>query len=316
MEAVAHGSLRAASLFSVAGRVALITGGGRGVGEMIARALVENGATVYIASRSEGACARTAKVLSALGPGVCHALPAADLSTDAGCQEMVAQLSQREHGLDILVNNSGISWGAPLETFPEEQWDRVMALNVKSPFLVTRACKPLLLAASAAAAAAAAPPPSAGSAAAEGDAAAGARPRGDTTTLLGAGPSRVINIGSIVGLRPQPIPTYSYDASKAALHALTLKLAGELAPAITVNAIALGYVPSRMSRGLLNYGRAEQLEAAIPMKRFGSAGDVGGAALFLSSRAGQWVTGTVLTVDGGSVGAQPLVLVSEGEELA
>ena len=159
MEAVAHGSLRAASLFSVAGRVALITGGGRGVGEMIARALVENGATVYIASRSEGACARTAKVLSALGPGVCHALPAADLSTDAGCQEMVAQLSQREHGLDILVNNSGISWGAPLETFPEEQWDRVMALNVKSPFLVTRACKPLLLAASAAVAAAAAPPP-------------------------------------------------------------------------------------------------------------------------------------------------------------
>ena len=276
----AIGSLRAASLFSLTNRVALVTGGGRGVGEMIARSFVENGATVYIASRSEATCKRTATALSALGPGVCHSLPSADLSTDAGCKAMVAELCKREKSLDVLVNNSGVSWGAPLESFPEEQWDKVMALNVKSPFLVTRACRPLLTAASSS----------------EG------------------GPGRVINIGSIVGLRPQPVPTYSYDASKAALHALTQKLAAELAPVITVNALALGYVPSRMSRGLLHYGKAEQLASAIPMKRFGGASDVGGAALFLASKAGSWVTGTVLTVDGGTVGAQPLTLVAESSE--
>jgi NAD(P)-dependent dehydrogenase (short-subunit alcohol dehydrogenase family) len=117
-----------------------------------------------------------------------------------------------------------------------------------------------------------------------------------------------------VGLRPQPVPTYAYDASKAALHALTHKLSAELAPAIAVNALALGYVPSRMSRGLLHYGSAAQLAAAIPLQRFGSASDVGGAALFLASRAGAWVTGTVLTVDGGTV-AQPLTLVAGGGEL-
>jgi NAD(P)-dependent dehydrogenase (short-subunit alcohol dehydrogenase family) len=284
MEPIAHGSLRAASLFSLVGRTALITGGGRGVGEMIARTFIQNGATVYIASRSEATCVRTAAALTALGPGVCHALPAADVSTDAGARALAAALAQREAALDIVVNNSGISWGAPLEAFPEEQWDRVFALNVKAPFLVTRACRPLLAAA----------------------ARRGVAEEGGGAPL--ALPSRVINIGSIVGLRPQPVPTYSYDASKAALHALTVKLSSELAPDTTVNALALGYVPTRMSRGLLHYGSAEQLAAAIPMRRFGGAGDVGGAALFLASRAGAWVTGTVLTVDGGTV-AQPLTLM-------
>jgi NAD(P)-dependent dehydrogenase (short-subunit alcohol dehydrogenase family) len=290
MDAVAHGSLRAASLFSLAGRTALITGGGRGVGEMIARAFVQNGATVYIASRSAPTCVRTAAALTALGPGACHALPAADVSTDAGCRALAAALAQRAPALDILVNNSGVSWGAPLADFPEEQWDRCMALNVKAPFMVARACRALL-----AAGAARAP---------EGQAGGEEAPLPPQPQ-----PSRIINIGSIVGLRPQPVPTYAYDASKAALHALTHKLSAELAPVTTVNALALGYVPSRMSRGLLHYGSAAQLAAAIPMQRFGSASDVGGAALFLASRAGAWVTGTVLTVDGGTV-AQPLTLVA------
>jgi len=291
MDAVAHGSLRAASLFSLAGRTALVTGGGRGVGEMIARAFVQNGATVYIASRSAATCARTAAALTALGPGACHALPAADVSTDAGCRALAAALAQRAPALDILVNNSGVSWGAPLADFPEEQWDRCMALNVKAPFMVARACRALL-----AAGAARAPEGQAGE---------------QQEAPPQPSPSRVINIGSIVGLRPQPVPTYAYDASKAALHALTHKLSAELAPVTTVNALALGYVPSRMSRGLLHYGSAAQLAAAIPMQRFGSASDVGGAALFLASRAGAWVTGTVLTVDGGTV-AQPLTLVAGG----
>jgi NAD(P)-dependent dehydrogenase (short-subunit alcohol dehydrogenase family) len=284
MEPLAHGSLHAASLFGLAGRTALVTGGGRGIGELVARAFVANGANVFIASRSESTCVRTAAALTAAGPGRCIALPSCDVSTDAGCRALIASLAARTQALHILVNNSGISWGAPLEDFPEEQFDRVMALNVKSPFLLTRAARPLLL--------------------------AGAATGSSSEAASPAGPSRVINIGSIVGLRPQPVPTYSYDASKAALHALTTKLSSELAPSITVNALALGYVPTRMSRGLLHYGKAEQLAAAIPMGRFGSASDVGGAALFLASRAGSWVTGTVLTVDGGTV-AQPLTLVAE-----
>lgn len=291
MEAVRTGSLRVSSLFNVAGRVALITGGGRGVGEMIARAYVENGVKVYITSRSAPTLARTAAALTALGPGTCHALPAADLSTGEGCSALIKHLETLEPALDILVNNSGISWGAPFDTFPEKEFDRVMALNVKTPFLMTRGCRRLLEAGANRAVAGAS------------ESAAGA-----ADPSLPPLPSTIVNIGSIVGLRPQPVPTYSYDPSKAALHALTTKLSSELAPLITVNALALGYIPSRMSRGLLTYGSGEALRAAIPMQRFGGGGDVGGAALFLASRAGSWCTGTVLTVDGGSV-AQPLQLL-------
>ena len=148
-----------------------------------------------------------------------------------------------------------------------------MALNVTSPFLLTRALRPLLE-----------------KGCKEGD------------------PSRVINIGSVAGLHPQPIPTYSYDVSKAAIHHLTRKLASEFAPTITVNAIAPGYVPSRMSRGLLNYAPEQKLTASVPMGRFGSAQDIGGAAVYLSSPAGAWVTGTIMVVDGGHTGAAALRL--------
>ena len=322
MEAVAHGSLAAASLFSVAGRVALVTGGGRGVGEMIARALVANGARVYVASRAAEPLARAAARLAAAGPGACVAI-AADVSTDAGCRALAAEVERRERErlagaaaaaaaaspsppaarLDILVNNAGISWGARMEAYPEAQFDRVLALNVKSPFMLTRAGLPMLRAAHDHAAA------NAGSGAGAGSGAdAGAPPPPPS-------PSRVVNIGSIVGLRPQSVPTYAYDASKAALHALTQKLSYELAPAVTVNALALGYVPTRMSRGLLAFGAEAALRRAVPMRRFGSAGDVGGAALFLCSEAGAWVTGCTLVVDGGSVAA-PMRLVDEGEEEA
>jgi NAD(P)-dependent dehydrogenase (short-subunit alcohol dehydrogenase family) len=283
MNAVPHAALTCASLFSVAGRTALISGGGRGIGEMIARTLTSNGARVFITSRSAETLRRTAAALTAAGPGTCTALPAADLSTEAGCRAAAASLAGHVDRLDILVNNSGISWGAPFSDFPEAAWDRVLALNVKAPFLLLRACRPLLEAG-----------------------------RGGGG---GSGPARVVNVGSIVGLRPQDVPTYSYDASKAALHALTTKLAGELAPNITVNAIAPGYVPTRMSRGLLTFAAEDALRRAIPMQRFGSAADMGGAALFLCSDAGAWVTGTVVTVDGGST-ARPMALAAPPEDAA
>jgi len=304
MEAVAHGALQAASLFSVAGRVAIVTGGARGIGEMISRALVANGARVYIASRAAEPLARAAARLSAAGPGSCHAVQA-DLATEAGCRGLAAEVAARERErlglaassttpppLDILVNNSGTSWGAPLEAFPEAQFDRAFALNLKAPFLLTRACLPMLRASHAASAARAAA------------AGAGAPP---------ASPARVVNVGSIVGLRPQTPPTYAYDASKAALHSLTQKLAHELAPHVAVNALAPGYVPTRMSRGLLSLAPEQALRRAIPLQRFGSAADMGGAALFLCSEAGAWVTGSVLAVDGGSV-STPIPLFADGEE--
>ncbi len=188
MNAVAHGSLLASSLFSVANKVCLVTGGSRGIGHMIAQALVHNGARVYIASRSEQSCARAAAALSSEGPGSCIGLPAADVSTEAGCRALAAAVAAREQALHVLVNNSGTSWGAPLDSFPEEQFDKVFALNVKAPFLLTRACRQLLLAGSRGSSRAAA---------------------GGEAELQEADPSRVIMIGSIVseaGEAPLPLP--------------------------------------------------------------------------------------------------------------
>jgi NAD(P)-dependent dehydrogenase (short-subunit alcohol dehydrogenase family) len=270
-------SLSLSSLFSVAGKVCVVTGGGRGIGEMIARAYVENGARVYITSRQADALSQTASALTKAGPGSCHAIPE-DLSTEAGCKRFAAALGEREKELHVLVNNSGISWGAPFERFPEAQWDKIFALNVKSLFLLTRALHGLLKAGSR-----------------DGD------------------PARVINIGSIAGVNHQPVPTYSYDASKAAVHALTKKLASELAPSISVNAIAPGFVPSRMSKGLLAYAGEDLIKQGIPMGRMGNAADMGGAAIYLSSRASSWVTGQILVVDGGTV-TKPISMLPTGED--
>ena len=205
-------------LFGVKGKTILVTGGARGIGLMIAAGFVANGATVYIASRSADACETAARRLTAAGPGTCHAL-AADLGTETGCAALAAALKSREQALHVLVNNSGTSWGAPMATHDTKGWDKTYNLNVKGVFFLTRELLPLLDAAS-------------------------------TPT----DPARVINIGSVAGIRPQVFPTFSYDVSKAAVHHLTRKLADELADrrsegghAITVNAIAPGYVPSRMS---------------------------------------------------------------------
>ena len=266
-------------MFSVSGLRVLITGGGRGLGLGIASAFVGGGARVLLASRGAAPLARAAAALSASGPGSASSL-AADVSSAEGCAALAAAAAEHFDGsLDVLVNNAGVAWGAPMAAFPAAQWSRVFDVNVRAPFLLTAALAPALR--------------------------AGAATRG-------GGAARVINIGSVTGIVAQPFPTYPYDASKAALHALTRKLAAELAPAMTVNAIAPGYVPTRMSRGLSAYVSDDAVRRAIPMARWGEPEDVGAAALFLAARAGEWITGHVLVVDGGQ-SAQPLAMAQGAE---
>jgi NAD(P)-dependent dehydrogenase (short-subunit alcohol dehydrogenase family) len=248
-------------LFSVAGKTALVTGGSRGIGLMIARGLVEAGARVYISSRKADVCERIAAELSEFGE--CIALPA-DCSTEQGCNGLAAELSGREKELNILVNNAGANWGAPMEDFPDSGWDKVLALNVKAVFQLTRALVPQLEAATR---------------------------KGD--------PARVINTGSIDGLKPPMLDTFSYSASKAAVHHLTRVLAKKLAAKnITVNAIAPGPFESKMMEVTLeNFGEA--IIASCPMGRIGEPEDMAGVAIYLASRAGAYVTGVVIPVDGG-----------------
>lgn len=269
---------QASKLFSVAGKVALVTGGGRGIGSMLAAGLAHNGATVYISSRNAEAChdaaAKITEEAAGVGGGVVHALPH-DLSAEAGCLDLIADVKDREEKLHCLVNNSGITWGEPMDSYPDKAWDKVFNVNLKGMFTITRGCLPLLDA-------------------------------GSTET----DPARVVNIGSIAGERPQPIPTYAYDTSKAAVHMLTTKLSSELADrrkhgghSITVNAIAPGFVPSKMSNQLLAYASAEELASTVPLGRFGNESDMAGAVLYLCSPASAWVTGTILRVDGGTTAA-------------
>ncbi len=249
-----------AQLFSIDGKTALVTGGSRGIGRMIATGFVEAGASVVIASRKAQVCEEVARELSKVGD--CVAIPA-DLSSEAGCAQLADAMADRQDGLDILVNNAGATWGAPLAEFDEAAWERVLALNVKGVFHLTRLLLPLLA--------------RAGSA---------------------EEPARVINIGSIDGLAVPVLETYSYSASKAAVHQLTRHLARFLAPDITVNAIAPGPFESKMMAATLE-AFGDQIRAGAPLKRIGRPDDMAGTAIFLASRAGSYLTGAVIPVDGG-----------------
>ena len=247
-------------LFSLQGRVALVTGGSRGIGEMIAEGFLRAGAKVYISARKASACEETAKRLSAFGQ--CVAIPA-DASGASGAQNLAKLYLARESSLDILVNNAGAAWGAEMEGFPESGWDKVMDLNVKAPFFLVQALLGALRA----------------SASAER-------------------PAKVINIASIDGLSVNMQPTYSYAASKAGLIHLTKRLALELAPQhIVVSAIAPGAFASTMNKVARDHGDA--LAKHIPARRIGTPEDMAGAAIFLASRAGDYIVGDVLAVDGG-----------------
>jgi NAD(P)-dependent dehydrogenase (short-subunit alcohol dehydrogenase family) len=249
------------TLFSVQGKVALVTGGSRGIGEMIARGYVAGGARVYISSRKADVCDALAEELSA--QGTCISLPA-DLSTPQGCRELAAAFAEREPELDILVNNAGAAWGEPIEEYSAEGFGKVLDLNVKAVFVLTQALLPQLRAAASA-----------------------------------EDPARVIDIGSIDGIQVPLLPTFAYSASKAAVHQLTRHLAKELASDhINVNAIAPGLFPSKMTAFMFEE-HEEALLSQIPLGRAGTPEDMAGIALYLGSRASAYTTGAIIPVDGG-----------------
>ncbi len=248
-------------LFSVRDKLVVITGGSRGIGEMIARAYVENGARVIISARNAAVCDGLAAQLSKIGE--CVSIPA-DLSKMAEIERFAAAVAARESKVDILFNNAGASWGAPFDDFPESGWDKVMDLNVKSIFFLTQKLVKLLEAAGTA-----------------------------------HDNARVINIGSIEGIHVSDIESYSYAASKAGVLHMTRMMAKYLAGRhIAVNAIAPGFFPSKMTMGIPADIAGHTL-AATPMKRMGDSDDMGGVALFLGSRASAFLCGSVVTVDGG-----------------
>jgi NAD(P)-dependent dehydrogenase (short-subunit alcohol dehydrogenase family) len=256
-------------LFSLNGRVALVTGGSRGIGKMIAGGFLAQGAAkVYITARKAGPCEATAKELTAEYDGECIALPI-DISGMAGIDMLAAEIKKREPKLDILVNNAGAAWGAEFDEFPESGWDKVMNLNVKTPFFLTQAlAAPLRAAASA------------------------------------DKPGKVINIASIDGIFVNPTETYSYAASKAGLIHLTRRMAVRLIrDHIVVSAIAPGPFKSDMNRAARDHG--DEIAKRVPSGRIGTDEDMAGAAIYLASRAGDYVVGVTLAVDGGIAYANP-----------
>ena len=251
------------NLFDVSDKVAVVTGGSRGIGAMIAEGYVANGVKTYISSRKAAACDETAARLSEQGD--CVSIPA-DLSTLDGIRSLVDEIGSRESRLDILVNNAGATWGAAIEDFPEAAWDKVMDINVKGPFFLTQALLPLLQ--------------------------ASASPED---------PARIINVGSIDGLNVNSLPTFAYGPSKAAIHHLTRVLAAHLADRdITANGIAPGPFPSKMMAHTLET-MGEQIREGVPRKRVGEPADMAGAAIYLASKAGAYLSGVVIPVDGGLV---------------
>ncbi|HKT73752.1 MAG TPA: SDR family oxidoreductase [Steroidobacteraceae bacterium] len=256
-------------LFDIAGKVALVTGGAQGMGRMIAEGLVEAGAKVYITSRKYDVCRQTACDLAASG-GECVAL-SADLATPEAAVALANEIRSRETRLHVLVNNAGRTWGAPLESFPDKAWPGVMAVNVQGPFTLVRELLPLLEAAGCA-----------------------------------ADPARIINIGSLAGAAVERLSAYSYSASKAAIHHLSKVLAADLAERhITVNVIVPGYFPTPMTAHIRKEdAETRKLLARVPLARLGSADDIAGACIFLASRAGSYITGGEIFLDGGMAGCR------------
>ena len=250
--------------FDLTGKTAIVTGGSRGIGLMAARGLVKAGARVYIVSRDEAACHAAADELSEVAEGADVVPLSANLGTEEGCREFAEVIKEREHALDILVNNAGAVWGAPLEEYPMTGWDKVMNLNVRAPFLLIQSLLPLL-------------------------------ERAGTAD----DPARVINVGSIDGLRVPGVNNYAYSASKAGVHHLTRVLAVELGPRhVIVNAIAPGPFESKMMASTLETEQ-QRLESTAPLRRIGRPNDIAGIVTFLSSWASTYITGAVIPVDGG-----------------
>lgn len=249
-------------LFGVAGKSVLITGGSRGIGKAMAESFVKAGARVYVCSRDAESCNETARALSAFGS--CTPL-ACNVSSDADRKRLAAELAKHEKVLNVLINNAGAIWAAPLADYPESGWDKVFDLNVKGTFFLIKELVPMLAAAATA-----------------------------------EDPSRIINVGSIDAFHIPAHETYAYTSSKAALHQLTIHLANQLAKQrITANVIAPGMFPSKMLAGTLERKGYEAMVEPVPLKRLTGDSDMAGAALYLASRAGSYVTGAVLPVDGG-----------------
>lgn len=251
-------------LFSVNGKVALVTGGTSGIGFMIAQGLVSAGAKVYIASRKQQACDEAQQALSAYGQ--CTAI-VADISTEAGCEGLVNAIRDQEDSLDILVNNAGLTWGAPLEEYPDQAWDKIHNVNVKAAFTMTKKLIPLLQA-----------------------------------NASQRDPARVINITSVAGKLTGSMQAYAYGPSKAALNHLTQILANELSEKyITVNAVAPGVFPSKMTRFVLEDDAvAKQQAESVPLGRLGEKDDLEGTIVFLCSPAASYLTGNIINLDGGT----------------
>ena len=252
------------SLFSLEGKTALVTGGATGIGLMITHALVAAGARVYIASRKLEACQAAADGLSNL-PGECIAF-AADLATEEGVMSLAAFIKEHEETLDILVNNSGRSWGASYEQFPWQAWEKIMSLNVTGLFTLTRELTGLL-----------------------------------EKSATDNEPARVINIGSVMGIAPHGFPAYSYSASKAAVHQITRFLSNELASkSITVNAIAPGPFPSGMTAFFTGKDHLKaKVSNTIPLGRLGEPNDMAGLVLCLCGAGGAYISGAIIPLDGG-----------------
>ena len=251
--------------FGVAGKVVLVTGGGRGIGESIAEGFVKAGSKVYICSRKAKTCEETAARLAAFGHCVAL-LVAGDVATAEGRTAIVAEMKTYEGRIDVLINNAGALWAAPFAEYPESGWDKVFDLNVKGLFFLIRDLTPML-----------------------------------EKAASKEVPARIINIGSIDAFHIPKHETYAYSSSKAAAHHLSVHLAYQLAPRhITVNVIAPGMFPSKMMQGTLDKVGEERVVEKVPLKRLTGPDDMAGTAIFLASHAGSYITGAVIPVDGGT----------------